>query len=49
MPGVWLLGPESESSTLLRFGDQDLMVTVVGTGADFPGVHDWPPETGVFS
>jgi hypothetical protein len=25
-----------------------LMVTAVGTGEDFPQVHDWPPQSGVF-
>jgi macrolide transport system ATP-binding/permease protein len=40
--------PETSLSSLLRFGDQDLTVTVVGTGEDFPQVHDWPPESGVF-
>jgi macrolide transport system ATP-binding/permease protein len=40
--------PESNSSSLLRFGDQDLIVTVIGTGEDFPLVHDWPAQSGVF-
>ena len=40
--------PETNLSSLLRFGNQDLMVTAVGTGEDFPQVHDWPPESGVF-
>jgi len=46
--GVAMAVPETELSSLLRFGDQDLMVTVVGTGEDFPQVHDWPPQSGVF-
>ncbi len=48
LAGVALAVPETELSSLLRFGDQDLMVTAVGTGEDFPQVHDWPPQTGVF-
>ena len=48
VPGVAMVDPETELSTLLRFGDEDLMVTAVGTGEDFPRVHDWPPESGVF-
>ena len=48
VPGVAMVVPETESSTLLRYGDQDLTVTVVGTGEDFPKVHDWPPQAGVF-
>jgi len=40
--------PETNQSSLIRFGDQDLMVTVVGTGEAFPQVHDWPPQSGVF-
>jgi len=35
-------------SSLLRFGNQDLTATAVGTGEDFPLVHDWPPQAGVF-
>ena len=46
--GVAMVVPETAMSSLLRFGDQDLMVTVVGTGEDFPKVHDWPPQSGVF-
>jgi len=46
--GVAMAVPETALSSLLRFGDQDLMVTVVGTGQDFPQVHDWPPQSGVF-
>ena len=48
VPGVDMVVPETALSSLLRFGDQDLMVTVVGTGEDFPKVHDWPPQSGVF-
>jgi macrolide transport system ATP-binding/permease protein len=48
VPGVAMAVPETTSSSLLRFGDQDLMITVVGTGEDFPQVHDWPPKSGVF-
>jgi macrolide transport system ATP-binding/permease protein len=48
VPGVAMVVPETNMSSLLRFGDQDLMITVVGTGEDFPQVHDWPPQSGVF-
>jgi macrolide transport system ATP-binding/permease protein len=48
VPGVAMVVPETELSSLLRFGNQDLMVTAVGTGEDFPRVHDWPPQAGVF-
>jgi macrolide transport system ATP-binding/permease protein len=48
VPGVAMAVPETNLSSLLRFGDQDLMATVVGTGEDFPRVHDWPPQSGVF-
>ena len=48
VPGAALVDPETELSTLLRFGDQDLMVTAVGTSEDFTQVHDWPPQAGVF-
>jgi macrolide transport system ATP-binding/permease protein len=46
--GVAMVVPETALSSLLRFGEQDLMITVVGTGEDFPQVHDWPPQSGVF-
>jgi macrolide transport system ATP-binding/permease protein len=46
--GVAMAIPETNMSSLLRFGNQDLTVTVVGTGENFPLVHDWPPESGVF-
>jgi macrolide transport system ATP-binding/permease protein len=48
LPGVAMAVPETELSSLLRFGDQDLIVTAVGTGEDFPRVHDWPTQSGVF-
>ena len=48
VPGVAMAVPETELSSLLRFGNQDLMVTAVGTGENFPRVHDWPTESGVF-
>jgi macrolide transport system ATP-binding/permease protein len=48
IPGVAIANPESELSSLLRFGNEDLMVTAIGTGERFPEVHDWPPQTGVF-
>jgi len=40
VPGVAMAVPETNLSSLLRFGNQDLMITVVGTGEDFPQVHD---------
>jgi macrolide transport system ATP-binding/permease protein len=46
--GVAMAVPETNQSSLLRFGSQDLTVTTVGTGENFPLVHDWPPESGVF-
>ena len=48
VPGVSMAVPETNLSSLLRFGNQDLTVTAVGTGEDFPLVHDWPPQSGVF-
>jgi macrolide transport system ATP-binding/permease protein len=48
VPGVAMAVPETELSSLLRFGDQDLTVTAVGTDEDFPRVHDWPLQSGVF-
>jgi macrolide transport system ATP-binding/permease protein len=48
VPGVDMAVPETTLSSLVRYGDQDLMVSVVGTGEDFPQVHDWPPQAGVF-
>ena len=48
VPGVAMAIPETNQSALVRFGDQDLTVTAVGTGEDFPQVHDWPPQSGVF-
>jgi macrolide transport system ATP-binding/permease protein len=47
-PGVAMANPETNASALLRFGDQDLTVTAVGTGESFPDVHDWPLQSGVF-
>jgi ABC-type antimicrobial peptide transport system, ATPase component len=46
--GVAMAVPETNQSSLLRFGSQDLTVTTVGTGENFPLVHDWPTESGVF-
>jgi len=48
VPGVAQVNPETEVSSLVRYGDQDLTVTTVGTGEDFPKVHDWPAQKGVF-
>ena len=48
VPGVAIANPETEMSTLLRFGNQDLTVTADGTGEAFPQVHDWPAQSGVF-
>jgi len=48
VPGVAMAIPETNQSSLVRFGDQDLTVTVVGTGDAFPQVHDWPAQSGVF-
>ena len=48
VPGVSMAVPETNLSSLLRFGNQDLTVTAVGTGDKFPEVHDWPPQAGVF-
>ena len=48
VPGVDLVIPETNLSSLLRLGNQDLMVTAVGTGESFPKVHDWPTQSGVF-
>ena len=46
--GVAMAIPETNASSLLRFGSQDLIVTAVGTGENFPLVHDWPARSGVF-
>jgi len=46
--GVAMAVPETELSSLLRYGNQDLMVTAIGTGEAFPLVHDWPTQSGVF-
>ena len=48
VPGVAMAIPETNMSSLLRLGNQDLIVTAVGTGEHFPEVHDWPPQSGVF-
>ena len=48
VPGVAMAVPETTMSSLLRFNDQDLTIAVVGTGENFPLVHDWPPQSGVF-
>jgi macrolide transport system ATP-binding/permease protein len=48
VPGVMLTNPETTASALVRFGDVDLTVTATGTGPDFPQVHDWPTQSGVF-
>ncbi len=48
VPGVAMAIPETELSSLVRFGAEDLMITAVGTGEDFPQVHDWPVQSGVF-
>jgi len=48
VPGVAMVIPETSQSALVRFGNQSLTVSTVGTGEDFPRVHDWPPQTGVF-
>jgi macrolide transport system ATP-binding/permease protein len=48
VPGVAMAIPETEMSSLVRFGAEDLMISAVGTGEDFPQVHDWPLQSGVF-
>ena len=48
VPGVAAVIPETEVSSLIRFGNQDLMVSASGTGEGFPLVHDWPAQSGVF-
>jgi macrolide transport system ATP-binding/permease protein len=48
VPDVSMAIPETNLSSLLRYGNLDLMVTAVGTGERFPDVHDWPPQAGVF-
>src|SRR5450759_1801567 len=48
VPGVAMAIPETEMSSLVRFGAEDLMISAVGTGEDFPPVHDWPLQSGVF-
>ena len=48
VPGVAMAIPETDMSSLVRFGAEDLMIDAVGTGEDFPQVHDWPVQSGVF-
>jgi macrolide transport system ATP-binding/permease protein len=48
VPGVAIANPETDASSLLRYGNLDLTVSVVGTGEDFPKVHDWPAQKGIF-
>jgi len=48
VPGVAIANPETDASALLRYGNVDLTVSVVGTGEDFPKVHDWPAQKGIF-
>jgi macrolide transport system ATP-binding/permease protein len=48
VPGVADVIPETELSSLIRFGHQDQLITAVGTDKDFPQVHDWPTSSGVF-
>jgi macrolide transport system ATP-binding/permease protein len=48
VPGVMLTNPETTASALVRFGDVDLTVSATGTGPDFPQVHDWALQSGVF-
>jgi macrolide transport system ATP-binding/permease protein len=46
--GVDMAIPETELSSLLRYGNQDLVITVVGTSENFPKVRNWKPQSGVF-
>ncbi len=48
VPGVAMAIPETNMSSLLRFGNQDLTILAVGTGEYFPQVHDWPARIGIF-
>jgi macrolide transport system ATP-binding/permease protein len=48
VPGVAMVEPETSKSALVRFEDKDLTITATGTGENFPQVHDWPPQSGVF-
>jgi macrolide transport system ATP-binding/permease protein len=48
VPGVGMAIPETQLSSLVRFGNQDLMVTAIGVSENFPQAHDWPPQSGVF-
>ncbi len=48
VPGVAMVDPETELSSLLRYGNHDLTVTAVGTAESFPAVHDWAVAEGSF-
>jgi len=48
VPGVMIVNPETSASSLVRFGNVDLTIAVVGTGEAFPEVHDWLPQSGAF-
>lgn len=48
VPGVAMVVPETEMTSLLRFSSQDLLVTAIGTAGDFPQIHDWPLQAGRF-
>jgi macrolide transport system ATP-binding/permease protein len=48
VPGVMIVNPETSASSLVRFGNVDLTISVVGTGEAFPQVHDWLPQSGAF-
>jgi len=48
VPGVGMAIPETQLSSLVRFGNQDLTVTAIGVSENFPQAHDWPPQSGVF-
>jgi macrolide transport system ATP-binding/permease protein len=48
VPGVMIVNPETSASSLVRFGNVDLTIAVVGTGEAFPEVHDWLAQSGAF-
>ena len=48
LPGVTAAVPETDGTVVLRYGNQDLQLTAVGTSEEFPDVRNWPPQTGVF-
>jgi macrolide transport system ATP-binding/permease protein len=48
VPGVMIVNPETSASSLVRFGNVDLTIAVIGTGEAFPQVHDWLPQSGAF-